>query len=308
MGHWDGYAGNRNNWYAFRARDSGRLSLIPWGADSVLRDRQRGPVEAPRSLLANGRICSRLWELPEIRTRYREEMQRLLDDVWKEDVLLAYIDEVEKLSESRSIADPDDRLATLADIREFVAGRRQQIEAELDGPAPEWPAELNRENDPTITPPRMEIVGSFSTEVLGEQPSRQTPPEMFMGLGETRLQVRVDDEVVSPFTQFGAISFVSSRGIRIGYPTVNLVAKSDSDDENWWISLVIDPYQVASGERELPVDEYAVWARVGKMGADGTRGQRRIFGVKGSLRLTEFDTKLGETISGEFKLITDAFN
>ena len=34
VGHWDGYAGNRNNYHFYREPD-GRFVFIPWGVDAV---------------------------------------------------------------------------------------------------------------------------------------------------------------------------------------------------------------------------------------------------------------------------------
>lgn len=90
IGHWDGYSGNRNNWYLYRNPESGRLHMIPWGADSVFDDPGIFIQHTvPKSVKAVGLLCIRLWELPEIRTRYRAELQRILDEAWSEDVLLA---------------------------------------------------------------------------------------------------------------------------------------------------------------------------------------------------------------------------
>lgn len=46
-----------------------KLHFIPWGADQIFTD-DPGPLQTlvvPKSFKAMGRLCRRLWELPDIR-------------------------------------------------------------------------------------------------------------------------------------------------------------------------------------------------------------------------------------------------
>ena len=71
-------------------RSPDRFYFTPWGPDSAFWD--PGPFlqpGLPKSFKARGHLCKRLWELPQVRTRYRKEMQRLLDEVWDEKKMLS---------------------------------------------------------------------------------------------------------------------------------------------------------------------------------------------------------------------------
>ena len=80
IGNEDGYPGNRNNYYLYRDRKSAKFHFIPWGADTSFRE---GPFDKsdeskPKSVWIEGALCRRLWELPEVQTRYKNEITRLL--------------------------------------------------------------------------------------------------------------------------------------------------------------------------------------------------------------------------------------
>jgi spore coat protein CotH len=140
IGHWDGYAGNRNNFYIFRPKKSGLAYFTPWGPDSAFSD--PGPfirVPVPKSFKARGYLCERLWELPEVRERYRKEMQRLLDDVWNEKKMLAQLQQVRSVITPYSGVSDSEFEKAARPIREFIASRRGEIQAELDAPPTDWP-------------------------------------------------------------------------------------------------------------------------------------------------------------------------
>ena len=142
IGHWDGYAGNTNNFYVFRAPD-GRLRFIPWGVDGTFVDPAARGDGQPTSVFAVGALARRLYQLPEGRARYQAELRRLLSDVWDEQAL---IDRVAAWDTLTFGAREDDSGAAgsegIADLKLFVAGRRAAILAELDGGDADWPGEL----------------------------------------------------------------------------------------------------------------------------------------------------------------------
>ena len=75
MGHWDGYAGDRNNYHFYREPD-GRFVFIPWGTDDTfhLRD-DPNPFDnisnPPPSVLALTAIPNRLYNDGDWRVRIR---------------------------------------------------------------------------------------------------------------------------------------------------------------------------------------------------------------------------------------------
>lgn len=134
--HWDGYAGNVNNFWLYRS--GGRLHFLPWGTDQVLAD--RNPVQgdgAPTSVYATGILAYRLYRHPEGRRRYLDAMRALLADVWDEGWLLGEIDRMAALV-GPGIASPEFVPAVMS-RREFVMTRREAVRADLGA---EWPYDL----------------------------------------------------------------------------------------------------------------------------------------------------------------------
>ena len=130
IAHWDGYTGNRNNYYVYRPSGSDRLEFLPWGIDGILYSREEEQVT-----LANSALPNRLWSIPTERDRYLETLEELLDAVWDTDALLASIDDMVDLVEPFAL-DDDRRLPETEALRAFVAQRRDRVTAAIDAPLP----------------------------------------------------------------------------------------------------------------------------------------------------------------------------
>jgi spore coat protein H len=136
--HWDGYAGNINNFWLYQS--DGRLHFLPWGVDQVLID--RNPIqgdEAPTSVYATGYLSYRLYRHPEGRARYVEATRSLLDEVWDESWILAEIDRMSALI-APGIMSQDFGPAVMS-RREFVMTRRAAVRADLGA---DWPYDLRQ--------------------------------------------------------------------------------------------------------------------------------------------------------------------
>lgn len=316
IGHWDGYASNRNNFYIFRPKKSGLFYFTPWGPDSAFSD--PGPfihVEVPKSFKARGYLCERLWELPEVRARYRREMQRLLDDVWNEKKMLAQLQQVRTLTRPYStVPDPAVEKGSLS-ITEFIESRRQEVQAELDLPATDWP-DLGAKFKPGAGR-AMEVSGAFSS--VFEMPEKKHAPEgdsalfasipdSLLGTGQASIEFTIDGEAHKPFTNYGVRTTPGNPDfIRKGYPVIELIASSDSEHPPWRLLLIMDPYQLTEGKNQLEIDHFTVWAQLtqGEPGSEGM--QTTAFGISGTLELDEFSRQPGAPVSGRFKLKMAAF-
>jgi hypothetical protein len=134
IGHVDGYANNRNNFFVWHAQDDPRLHFIPWGLDETFED--RGTMQAPASPLvsamARGRLARRLYVHPEGRLLLEAAMHEVLESAWDEAVLLLAIDEMASLLRSNTGGDVwRDIDRGIERTRDFVVSRRAVIEAEL---------------------------------------------------------------------------------------------------------------------------------------------------------------------------------
>ncbi len=132
IAHWDGYTGNRNNFYVYRPEGSDQLLFIPWGIDGTMH--LDGLVQVTH---ANSALPRRLWDNPEQRARQVEVLEELLDQVWDEDALLAEVDRMAALVDPWALEDEWRQQQTEA-VRTFLAGRRGALEAALDEPLPEF--------------------------------------------------------------------------------------------------------------------------------------------------------------------------
>ncbi len=143
VGHWDGYAGNRNNYWFYR-EPGGKFVFIPWGVDSTFHLEEDPNVfdhvtEPPPSVLALAAIANRLYNDAEWRARYVAELKEILDTAWDEEELLALVDTMAAIVEEHSLAEARPGAAADAGrVRQFIKKRRAEILEDLT-PPPEWP-------------------------------------------------------------------------------------------------------------------------------------------------------------------------
>ena len=297
MGHWDSYSGNRNNFYLYNNPATRKLHFIPWGADSLFED--PGPLQVavvPKSFKAMGVLCQRLWEVPEIRDRYRAVMRELLAGPWTESRLLADMAAMQKTLRPLSALLPATIEMASARVATFVNGRRAQVEAELTSPGPPWPAAAAF---PTNLAPIV-LTGSFTAPW-----GRDAPANPF-SRGTGQLTVEVAGTAGAAIEQAGAYTVTHKQGdpnplalLREKYHSVTLMARAGG--QMWIVGLTIDPFLLEPGRSVLPIDHFAVWAIV--VGINGP-GQPRvgIFGNVGELRLEEATPKEGGVLRGTFTI------
>ena len=144
VGHWDGYAGDRNNYHFYRVPDGGFV-FIPWGTDDTfhLKD-DPNPFDnisnPPPSVLALTAIPNRLYNDGDWRIRYAARLKEIVGTVWDEEELLAVVDEMATIVQQHAL--PSAREAAAADterVRKFILKRRGEILADLTPAPPDWP-------------------------------------------------------------------------------------------------------------------------------------------------------------------------
>ena len=164
VGHWDGYAGNRNNYHFYREPD-GPFVFIPWGVDDTfhLKD-DPNPFDnisdPPPSVLALTAIPNRLYNHPDWRGKYTARLEEILGIAWNEEELLAVVDQMAAIVQRHAL--PEAREEASADterVRKFILKRRGEILADLIPSPPEWP------ESETSAPPD---AGSGTLEIVFE--------------------------------------------------------------------------------------------------------------------------------------------
>ncbi len=127
-GHWDGYNANTNNFYTYAAPSDGRLRFIASGPDSAFDSREPFGAGQPIWVAEGSALSNRLLRLPEAKSAYEAELERLLDDVWDEDGRLA---ELDALADVVSPVDDADVRAGIAATRSVMAHRASDVAASM---------------------------------------------------------------------------------------------------------------------------------------------------------------------------------
>ncbi len=168
LGFWDGYSGNNNNFFMYLNPETDKFHFLPWGADSLftkfsMLDFQRDSRK-PISVKTQGLIAHKLYQLEEGRERYAKTMMEILENHWKEDVLLAEVDRIsamiqphmipaqrfiherERRGEGRTVSFEE----KLDETRDFIRVRKSEILAEIADGMPIW---KKRPNPPFVIGP-----------------------------------------------------------------------------------------------------------------------------------------------------------
>ena len=99
LSFWDGYSGNRNNFFFYLNPETDKFHFIPWGADcmfekySPIRDDRRDPV----SVKIQGLIANRLYQLESGRQRYERTLRKIIEQHWDDTALLGETERIEAL-------------------------------------------------------------------------------------------------------------------------------------------------------------------------------------------------------------------
>jgi hypothetical protein len=139
LSFWDGYSGNRNNFFIYLNPTTDRIHFMPWGADCMFEKySQLGEdPKSPRAVRLQGLLANRLYQVPSVRKKYARTMRKLLDQVWDEDALLAETERIEAMV-TPHLAKSQRRVKFDA-IRGFIRNRRGDVEPEVSGrDMPNW--------------------------------------------------------------------------------------------------------------------------------------------------------------------------
>lgn len=118
--HSDGYNAFRNNFYVYRDPATNLFRFIPWGVDIILRGNAG-------SVYAESALAYRLYQLPEVRDRYYERLDTILETGWDEEVLDAEITRMTALIEPALGGTRDRVLSSIEELRGHVARRRENL-------------------------------------------------------------------------------------------------------------------------------------------------------------------------------------
>ena len=246
VGHWDGYAGDRNNYWFYRV-PGGRFVFLPWGTDGTFHlSDDPNPFDnisdPPPSVLALTAIPNRLYNDADWRAKYVARLKQILDDVWDETELLAAVDEMAAIVQQHAL--PAEASAAEQDterVRTFISKRKAEILDDLSPKPPEWP-------EPEAT--ASSSAGSGTLDVAFETTwgSSLSPNPLAQGTVHSLL-LNGSPEAVGGT---GVFAGEASPEERILLPGVDdaasiVVVKLEGDGSVAGMSLVIDPRRLAAG-------------------------------------------------------------
>ena len=212
LGFWDGYTNNQNNYFAYsNPKDDDRFHFMPWGADGAFApgggpfNRFRGGdgPTPPKSVYSQSMLANRLFQIEEIKTKYKAVMQDLLENVWDEAEITQDIEKIRALTKGHlhTFQAEGNRGGFgrggfggggiengIEDLLDFVKGRRAEIESELNN----WPVALvdNEPRIPMHTVTIGNVQGRFETVWHG------TRLEDIVDEGKTDIEIKLNGEKV----------------------------------------------------------------------------------------------------------------
>ncbi len=298
VGHWDGYAGDRNNYHFYREPD-GPFVFIPWGADDTfhLKD-DPNPFDnisnPPPSVLALTAIPNRLYNDGDWRVEYAARLKEILDTVWAEEELLAVVDEMAAIVQQHAL--PSVREAAAADterVRKFILKRRGEILADLTPTPPDWP-----EPEAYVLP----SAGSGTLEITFETTWGSNLSPNPLGAGTINSLLLNGSE--EPVEGVGIFAGHSSPEESVLLPGVDKpasigVARLDDDGSVSGMTLAVDLELLAAGAT-LVIGADAIAGGIWSIPPGASAPDRFSPFTEGVLKLSTAGTTPGATIVGTF--------
>ena len=161
VGFWDGYSGNKNNFFVYLNPKDNKFHFIPWGMDSIFTKHSEidfmNDPRAPISVKTQGLIAYKLYQSESGRQRYAEVLTEILDKYWNTTELLATLNKAAEMVEphlvpaQRVIEEEWNRGGTsweqsskptftseLEEVSDFIRNRKSDILKEIGNGMPIW--------------------------------------------------------------------------------------------------------------------------------------------------------------------------
>lgn len=169
LGHWDGYAGSRHNYFVYDNPTSQRLEFLPWDTDGTFDDSKSNVSEpAPRIIRAQGRLCAALYSNSTGRQRYLELVEKQLDEWWNSTELLAELDRAAALIRPHVHLPQSEFDQALTGLRGFIERTPRDVRKELKAAPDRWLTTVPEGRPLNWNPeePAARLAGSVKSEFL----------------------------------------------------------------------------------------------------------------------------------------------
>jgi len=280
-GHWDGYAGDKNNYYLYRDPGTGLFRFIPWGTDGAFTSKHSFLPSCPDSVYAWSLLTNRLYNHPATRRLYHARLRSLLDEVWDETALLAEVDRIQGLL---SLDD-----GAVQAQRDFVRSRKRRILEELSGEGPAW-------TDPPATAP---TAATQPQPVSGTFSARWGSKDAFLPGKDLSMALALDGE---PQTFTAILSAAGMNGNSDpnlkGMAAVQLYGVRPSG-KNVYVGLYLMPSRLEKGT--VPFHGFETFGVV--VQHEMKTGKYALLGFigDGEITFTTAGVSPGDSVSGSFR-------
>ena len=202
VSHWDGYAGNTNNFFVYQVPGDGRLVFLPWGMDATF-DTVDFYDQGEAHVFSKGALANRLYQHTQGRARYLDHLETLLDTAWDGAVLSERVDNWEALI-GPFVLDPAGFEEGLARVRSFIDEQPVELRAELAaGPASVRDSDMP---DASCLVQRGEVDATFTTTwgSLGSSNIwSEGTAELHISIDGTEIPLSLQAAVAGPLTGDG---------------------------------------------------------------------------------------------------------
>jgi spore coat protein CotH len=232
VAHWDGYSGNRNNFYTYVDPAVNKFVFLPWGPDSAFAkiDNPFDEYDYPASVMANSTLAKRLYDDPAYRSAYHARLTELLETVWNEEALLEEVDRMEALiADHVTVAPASAFTNNIKRIRTFINGQRAAVTQSL-AENPDFTHVVNES-------PCFKSAGSVAAEFETTFGSLGAANPLAEG-SVTYSHFVVQEMNITPTTS-GVVSGVETQGPSAGKLIVSLVNLIDGNIDI--LAFVMDP-------------------------------------------------------------------
>jgi hypothetical protein len=294
LGHWDGYAGNQNNFFVYRPKKNGRFTFIPWGTDQIAAP--KNPLfwdfDPPKSVWAGSAVTHRLYHHPEGRRLYRERMQKILNERWDEEQILADIQRLDAFLKPHLTVPDEAHQDALDLLRTYVQNRRGEVQNELDGPAPAWEHPLT---EPGFLKESGTVTVSFNSVWHGNANNEDGDLDPFNDPGFDSNAVLTMNYQGEPVKFEATGSFTAAD--RQNRPQVRFIGRKSGEAGKCYVmGLTINPDLEGTGGTDEEAEGWLVEIELGK------QGFKYLGRVQGTIHYEETSLKPNGRVAGRADL------
>lgn len=282
IGHWDGYASNRNNFRVYRNPSTDKFVFIPWGTDGTFQSFRVEDGVYNKSVIAVA-----ILDDPALAAMLEARVTELLDTIWDPRGLN---EELDRLTALLTPELPNERevmkfQAGVGDIRRYIGARERVLREALPGE----PGEVEPAIGCMIEKGSIDATFETTWGPLDRDITRE---------GELTLDLVWEGEQTS-FVTAGVAAGFDEQGTAL----LVIVGLLNPEDESVFIPyLTFNPAAVAPGA-PLPIGQ-----RGGSSARGGLLFKNRDIGrpfeignlATGQLTFETFGTDFGDTVAGQY--------